>query len=315
MALAKQSLAGIKPRPVLPGRTTAGSFAAAGVPGAAAMPVSSPHITKPLAAPTAKADPSITRPSRFSNARIVLALALAGPLAFGLAFAGVGFFSAFPPVVIGSVVCALVAAAVLAVHRRWMAMIGTVAAGLMLALAASDPTPGSWIRPSLGLQMSWGHAARLAGIVGLAAGIVEFRQPRGQARPTAQRSVTLVAVLALGLAVGVGGTTTAALADRGFASGDEVVAVEPDAVLRIREENDRFELVSGEVRAGQLVRIVVENHDEQIHSFTTTADPAIDVDNLGSRTTTILARAPQAGTWHYVCKYHPGMEADISVGA
>ena len=278
------------------------------------MPATS-HVTKPTNPPTRTSPPpTVIRSTRFSNARIVLALALVGPLAFGIAFAGLGFFSAFPPVVIGSVVCALVAAAVLAVGRRWMAMVGAVAAGLMLALATSDPTPGSWVRPSLGLQMSWGHAARLAGLVGLFAGLVEFRQARRAVHPDVPRTVTVAAAVALGLAVGIGGTTTAALADDGLAASGAIVAVEPDATVRMVESEDRFVDIKGSVSPGQLVLITIENRDDYLHGFTTTDGPDVDVDNLGSKTTEILARAPASpGPWHFVCKYHPGMEGEIQV--
>lgn len=250
----------------------------------------------------------------FSTPRLLLVGALVAPLAFGLAFAGSGFFAVFPPVVIVSTLAALSAVLVLFVDRPWVAIVATVVAGLVLGLGASDPTPGAITRPSLGMQMSWGHAARLAGLVGLAAGVVAFREARGRPSGKFARALPALGTLAVGLAIGIGATTTAALADPNFRAGGVVVALEPDATLRVVEADDLFEPVEGSVRPGSLVRIVVENRDDHLHSFTTTSGPGVDADNLGSRSTEILARAPDSpGEWKFVCKYHPGMTGLVRV--
>lgn len=255
--------------------------------------------------------PTADRTPRLSSTRLVLGLMLATPLAFGLAFGGPGFITVFPPVIVGSIVAALVGVAVLFVDRRWMVVAGLTTAVLTFALGAADPTPGAMTRPSLGLQMSWGHAARFAGLVGLVAGIAHLRRPGAGSRLA--RASPLIAVLALGLAIGVGATTNAALADPGFRQGGVVVAVTPDATVAIVEKDNAF-AVEGSVAPGQLVQIVVENRDASVHSFTTAGGPAADADNLASSTTQILARAPDArGEWRFVCKYHPEMRGSIAV--
>lgn len=257
-----------------------------------------------------------TRPARTITApTIILAAALATPLAFGMAFAGVGFFSVFPPVVIGSVVAALVAVGVALIDRRWMHVVGAVVALLVFALGASDPTPGAMTRPSLGVQMSWGHTARFAGLIGLLAGVVALRASRGRAPGRIARATPSLAAVALGLVVGIGATTAAAVVDPGFLQGGTVVALEPDATVPIVESGDIFEVGAGAIGPGALVKLVVENRDGALHSVTTTQGPHVDVDTLAGRTTEILARAPSApGDWTFVCKYHPGMRGAIRVG-
>lgn len=259
---------------------------------------------------------TLTPPTPLSTPRTFLAGALVAPLAFGLAFAGTTFFAVFPPVLIVSGVGALAAVAALLVRKRWMVIVGGVVALLVLAMGATDPTPGAFWRPSLGLQMSWGHAARFAGIVGIVAAVIEFRaaRPSAQSPGRVARSLPIVAALAAGLALGIGGTTSAALVDPGFQTGGTVVTIEPDATVRMIEKDDLFSNVAGTPAPGALVRFAIDNQDDHIHSFTTTSGPTIDVDTLSSKTTEILARAPaSAGEWTFFCKYHPEMKSVVRV--
>lgn len=73
---------------------------------------------------------------------------------------------------------------------------------------------------------------------------------------------------------------------------------------------DPLEIQAG---AGAAVSVSVENTDGALHSFTID-DADVDQDIEGGQSITVEFTAPDAGSYLFYCKYHPGMEGTLTVG-
>ncbi|MGH7749850.1 MAG: cupredoxin domain-containing protein [Candidatus Dormibacteria bacterium] len=131
-----------------------------------------------------------------------------------------------------------------------------------------------------------------------------------------------------GAVIAVGGAFLAALAISSFsgprtgssrspAGGAATGSAAPAASrasLHLTTEDFRFAPTSLGVAPGAAVTLAVQNTGAVTHSFTADS-PAVSVDVAAGQTQNVSFTAPASGGMAFYCRFHPGMQGTVTVGA
>ena len=113
-----------------------------------------------------------------------------------------------------------------------------------------------------------------------------------------------------------GGSASATTADPATTAAPETTAAAGrggDNEIKLVTQGFKFDKTSLDLKAGSSYTVEVTNGDSAEHSFTFEA-ASVDQDVEGNEDATVTFTAPAAGSFEFLCKYHPGtMKGTVTV--
>lgn len=252
-----------------------------------------------------------TRTRAWTLARQALVASLVLPPLVIFGFYGTPILQVIEVVVFLGILLALAAANVWSANR-WLMLTSGIVTAAFTALNLPFIYP-ELARPDHYPTYFVGWLAVITGGVGLTAGIAGFVDARRH-RFGAPRWGGLGAA-ALLVSVGfAGGTMVAAFAMRyAPVSGAGTVAITPDATVSVAIAELRFPADPITVASGEIVRLAITNHDNELHTFTVDG-LAIDADVGPGKTVDVYLQADAPGTYQLYCKPHSTPAGDAREG-
>jgi plastocyanin len=120
----------------------------------------------------------------------------------------------------------------------------------------------------------------------------------------------LIGVLALTAAGCSGGDGGAA---GGNASATTAAAAGGEDELKLTAQGIKWDTTTLRLTSGTSYRVEVTNEDSVEHNFTF-QEASADTDVAGGENATVTFTAPAAGSYEFICKYHPqGMRGTVTV--